>query len=79
MGTLGRSAQMYSSIDGTPTCRPEFANVAPAGDGGRPNDARTSSAQPGLADEPTRLAPLTESASPSKFARSSRNCRASSP
>lgn len=30
-GTLGRSAQMYSSIDGNPTSRPEFAQVAPAG------------------------------------------------
>jgi hypothetical protein len=38
MGTLGRSAQMYSSVDGTPTCRPEFTNVVPTGDGGRAKD-----------------------------------------
>ena len=36
-------------------------------------------AQTGLADDPTRLAALTESASAVKVARSSRNCRAFSP
>jgi hypothetical protein len=39
MGTLGRSAGMYSSVDGTPTCPPEFTKVVPARDARRPNDA----------------------------------------
>jgi hypothetical protein len=28
MGTLGHSAQMYSSVDGAPAGRTEFTNVA---------------------------------------------------
>jgi len=32
MGTLGKSAEIYNSIDGTPTSRAEFAEVAPAGE-----------------------------------------------